>query len=294
MTVLWMYHPKSPTHTQPNILSQVATVTELTLQLRNPKVINSILLGKIYTGMTLVLAIAIYTIYLDSNMSYETHPEHSIRTLLAPLLFAPFLVHRLFVIRKLSDIYLNRTTQKLYYQGLRKLLVLDWHTIRGGVFVSNDFGGICISTSYALAIAPCRADGSAHREDGFWVDGNKPGGTDAEYVAEVWEYLRHFMDHGPKKLPRPAEPSWWFLPLHKVYLTPAEAWKHYVPWRTGEQGEERGKKTWLLPYWAVLLPYNLAVAICWYLICRAFNVEAAPPPHGALTATPTRARAKTQ
>lgn len=40
----------------------------------------------------------------------------------------------------------------------------------------------------------------------------------------------------------------------------------------------QGKKTWMLPFWAILFPYNLSVAVSWYVICRMFNVKAAPPP----------------
>ncbi len=48
-----------------------------------------------------------------------------------------------------------------------------------------------------------------------------------------------------------------------------------------EPGEMQGKKNWQLPFWAVLFPYNLTVAICWYFVCKLFNVRAAPPPPAA-------------
>lgn len=38
----------------------------------------------------------------------------------------------------------------------------------------------------------------------------------------------------------------------------------------------QGKKNWQLPFWAVLFPYNLTVAIAWYFVCKLFNVRAAP------------------
>ncbi|NWL04340.1 hypothetical protein DM807_00250, partial [Pseudomonas hunanensis] len=84
------------------------------------------------------------------------------------------------------------------------------------------------------------------------------------------------------------EPNWWHKPLHAICLTPAQAWQHYAPWRTGEPGEMQGKKNWQLPFWAVLFPYNLTVAICWYGICRLFNVRAAPPPPEAFEEAPAR------
>ena len=141
-----------------------------------------------------------------------------------------------------------------------------------------------IQHQYALAFAPRREDGSLHQKDCLWVDSNAPTEPGVKHVAEVWEYLRHFMAHGPDKLPPPGEPNWWHKPLHAICLTPAEAWQHYAPWRTGELGEMQGKKNWQLPFWAVLFPYNLTVAICWYGICRLFNVRIASPPLEAFEA----------
>jgi hypothetical protein len=50
----------------------------------------------------------------------------------------------------------------------------------------------------------------------------------------------------------------------------------------------QGKKNWQLPFWAVLFPYNLCLAICWYGVCRLFNVRAAPPPPEAYEQAPVR------
>ncbi len=205
--------------------------------------------------------------------------------LLGPLLFIPFLAYRIFFIKNLSDIYFNRLTQKIYYKRINRLIIFDWNNIGGGVFKRTEFGGSSFSTSYALAFAPRREDGSLHQKDCLWVDSNEPTEPGVKHVAEVWEYLRHFMDHGPDKLPPPGESNWWHKPLHAICLTPAEAWRHYAPWRTGEPGEMQGKKNWQLPFWAVLFPYNLSVAICWYGVCRLFNVRAAPPPAEAFEET---------
>lgn len=288
MTTLWLYHPEGPSSVKPLIGCQANMISDEVLHLRNPTVLNSVLLGKMYTGMTLIFTIMVYWTFFRNGFPAGRSIELTATILCSPFILLPLLAHRLVFIKNVSDFYFNRITQKFYHQQFGKPRIFEWSNMRGGVFISDDFGGSCISATYALAFAPCRSDGSAHFDDGFWVEGNKPGGMDAYYVAEVWEYLRHFMDHGPKKLPPPSQPSWWFKPIHKIYLTPAEAWHHYVPWRTGEFGEERGKKLCLFPFWAALLPYNLAVAICWYLICRAFKIETAPPPSGALTKTPAR------
>ena len=210
--------------------------------------------------------------------------------LITPFVFTPFLAYRIFFIKGLSTICLNRSTQKIYYQRLSKVFVFEWSNTGGGLFKRTESGGSSFSTSYALAFAPRRADGSLHQKDCLWVDSNEPTEPDVRHVAEVWEYLRHFMAHGPDKLPPPGEPNWWHKPLHAICLTPAEAWRHYAPWRTGEPGEMQGKKNWQLPFWAVLFPYNLTVAICWYFICKLFNVRAAPPPAEAFEGVPATAR----
>ncbi|MBK5001309.1 hypothetical protein IAE37_003585 [Pseudomonas sp. S31] len=191
-------------------------------------------------------------------------------------------------VKGLSSIYLNRSTQKLYFQRFSQLIVYDWRQTAGGIMKRTEFGGASFSTQYALALAPRRSDGTLHQKDCLWIDSNEPTAPDIKHVAEVWEYLRHFMDHGPDKLPSPSEPNWWHRPLHAICLPPSEAWRHYAPWRTGEPGEMQGKKNWQLPFWAVLFPYNFSLAVCWYLICRAFNVHAAPAPPEAFEEAPIK------
>jgi hypothetical protein len=237
-------------------------------------------MGKIYTAFIIALAAGSYPMLLTEEAwnPITFNPALIIGTAIGPFLFLPFLMYRLYFIKRLSGFYLNRITKKIYYQRGKTLLTFNWKHTEGGLFRRTEFSGSSFSTSYALAFAPRREDGSLHQKDCLWIDSNEPTESDIKHVAEVWEYLRHFMDHGPDKLPPPGEPNWWHKPLHAICLTPAEAWRHYAPWRTGEPGEMQGKKNWQLPFWAVLFPYNLTLAICWYGICRLFNVRAAPPP----------------
>ncbi len=247
-------------------------------------------MGKLYCTMTLLLIIGLYpNLFGREFLGYfNSDPILMSGFTLAPFTFLPFLIYRIYFIKRLSSFCFNRSTQKIYYQRLSKVLVFEWADIGGGIFKRTEYGGSSFSTSYALAFAPRREDGSLHQKDCLWIDSNEPTEPGVKHVAEVWEYLRHFMDHGPDKLPPPGEPNWWHKPLHAICLTPAEAWRHYAPWRTGEPGEMQGKKNWQLPFWAVLFPYNLSVALCWYGICRLFNVRAAPPPPAAFEEAPVQ------
>ncbi len=280
MATAWLFNPSHKSGFNPKISGQFVHANISSLSLRNPWVSDSVFMAKIYIAMFLSTCIFSFFNLTDSNIDYSLDGGTIFIAMLtlAPFIFTPFLAYRIFLIRNLSHIILNRLTKKIYYKRINKLIVFEWSNTGGGIFKRTEYGGSSFSTSYALAFAPRRADGSLHQKDCLWVDSNEPTEPGVKHVAEVWEYLRHFMDHGPDKLPPPGEPNWWHKPLHAICLTPAEAWRHYAPWRTGEPGEMQGKKNWQLPFWAVLFPYNLTVAICWYGICRLFNVRAAPPP----------------
>ncbi|MCO7519038.1 MULTISPECIES: DUF6708 domain-containing protein [unclassified Pseudomonas] len=290
MSIFWLFDSSSNSNYKPAIKGQVSSTSKTTLLLTNPWVSDSVFMGKLYCAITSSLAIGFYP-FLFSNNAWEhlsRDPLLLTGMIITPFIFFPFLLYRIWLIKSLSSFYFNRSTQKIYYKRLSKTLVFDWHNTAGGLFKRIESGGSSFTTSYALAFAPRRADGSLHQKDCLWVDSNEPTESDIKHVAEVWEYLRHFMNHGPDNLPPPGEPNWWHRPLHAICLTPAEAWRHYAPWRTGEPGEMQGKKNWQLPFWAVLFPYNLGLALCWYGVCRLFNVRAAPPPPEAFEQPPIR------
>jgi hypothetical protein len=288
MSVIWLFTPGKKTGTTPRVSSQLIETTSSLAHLRNPWITDSVFMGKMYTAGILSTIIFSYLNLTNREIDYSLKgAELFIAGLIfLPLIFTPFLAYRILLIRNLSTICLNRITKKIYYKAFGKLTIFDWRSIGAGLFRRTEFSGSSFTTSYALAFAPRRADGTLHLKDGLWIDSNEPTEPDIQYVAEVWEYLRHFMDHGPDQLPPPGEPNWWHKPLHAICLTPAEAWRHYAPWRTGEPGEMQGKKNWQLPFWAVLFPYNLSVAICWYFICRIFNVRAASLPPEAFEEAP--------
>ncbi|WP_028696040.1 DUF6708 domain-containing protein [Pseudomonas cremoricolorata] len=284
MTTLWLLYPGKRTVYNPRINGQVFAFSQNSLILRNPVITDSVFMGKMYCAMMLGFLISLAMI-IDPQEAQEFFiyaPIALILILFLPFIPLPFLLLDIWLIKSLSGICFNRSTQKIYYQRFSQVLIFDWKNTAGGLFKRREFSGSSFSTSYALAFAPYREDGTLHQKDALWIDSNEPTESDIQYVAEVWEYLRQFMDHGPDNLPPPGPANWWHKPLHAICLTPAEAWRHYAPWRTGEPGEMQGKKNWQLPFWAVLFPYNLTVAICWYGVCKLFNVRAAPPPAEAL------------
>ncbi|NIF30099.1 hypothetical protein F3J44_27550 [Pantoea sp. Tr-811] len=290
MSVVWLFNPAQNTAAAPRIGGQVTSISPTALELHNPWVIDSVFMGKLYTAMSAALILSIYSEFFHAGLEQTLSRDRELLILdtLLPFLFTPFLAYRIYLIKNLSAFYLNRTSKKIHYRRNRTLISFDWDTVRGGLFKRTEFGGVSFSTQYALAFGPCGAQGGLQLKECLWIDSNEPTEPDVKYVAEVWEYLRHFMDHGPNKLPPPGEPNWWHIPLHAICLTPAQAWRHYAPWRTGEPGELQGKKNWQLPFWAVLFPYNLSLAICWYVICRLFNVRAAPPPPEAFETAPAQ------
>ncbi|MCE7764165.1 hypothetical protein GQL56_16060 [Pseudomonas putida] len=288
MATIWIFNSKSGSGHKPAITGQLLSLSNSFLCLRNPWVTDSVFMGKLYCAIITTSMIGFYPYLFDGEFMkyFKSNPLLMTSFALTPFTFLPFLIYRIYFIKRLSSICFNRSTQKIYYQRLSKVFVFEWSNTGGGLFKRTEYGGSSFSTSYALAFAPRREDGSLHQKDCLWVDSNEPTEPGVRHVAEVWEYLRHFMNHGPDKLPPPGEPNWWHKPLHAICLTPAEAWRHYAPWRTGEPGEMQGKKNWQLPFWAVLFPYNLTVAIAWYFVCKLFNVRAVPPPAQALEGAP--------
>jgi len=238
-------------------------------------------MAKMYTSLTMVLLGVNTYIWTGSDIfAFEHRLDYYLAfiVLTSSFVFAPFLWYRIFLIKRLTNFYFNRKLKKVIYLRNKTLIQFDWTQTEAGVFVRNEFGGAGFSTNFALAFGPKPAADQEKDRIVLWVDSNNSSDPDPRYVAQVWEYIRQFMEEGPDRLPTPGEPNWWYAPLHRICMTPAEAWRHYAPWRTGEPGELQGKKNWLLPMWFVLFPYNMFSALCWYAVCRVFNVRGAPPP----------------
>ncbi|ALX14071.1 hypothetical protein P350_21010 [Burkholderia cepacia JBK9] len=290
MAMTWRFSRQARTSVAPAIRDQLVSVDRNVLCLRNAWVADSVFMGKMYTaGNTIMFVFLVYMFFqLPINLPQLPGFDLLIWTyIVGSAVFLSFFAAltwcRIFFIKRLSNFYFNRKTRKVYYQRNKTLIVFDWAQTEGAEFVRNEFGGRSFSTNFALAFGPRPAPGDEQERIVLWVDSNAPNDPDPRYIAQVWEYICQFMEKGPDQLPPPGEPNWWYVPLHRICLTPAEAWYHYAPWRTGEPGERQGKKNWLLPMWLILFPYNLFSALCWYVVCRLFNVRSAPPPAEALT-----------
>ncbi|MBK5541784.1 hypothetical protein JFV28_04110 [Pseudomonas sp. TH05] len=282
MAITWQFSRSTRTRVPPAIRDQLVDVDHDVLSLRNPWISDSVFMAKMYISTTSICALLItYLFFHEGDIDSALLLVYSI-LMIFPAFIAFIVWYRTLLIKRLSNLIFNRKTKKIYYQRNKTLITFDWAQTEGGIFVRNEFGGRSFSTNFALAFGPRPAAGEEKDRIVLWVDSNHPNDPDPRYIAEVWEYIRQFMEEGPDKLPAPGEPNWWYVPLHRICLTPAEAWRHYAPWRTGEPGELQGKKNWLLPMWLLLFPYNLFSALCWYAVCRLFNVRSAPPPPEAL------------
>jgi len=285
MAITWTYSRERRAGIDPAINDQFVSADCNVLTLRNPWIGDSVFMAKMYTSLTMVLLGVNTYIWTGSDIfAFEHRLDYYLAfiVLTSSFVFAPFLWYRIFLIKRLTNFYFNRKLKKVIYLRNKTLIQFDWTQTEAGVFVRNEFGGAGFSTNFALAFGPKPAADQEKDRIVLWVDSNNSSDPDPRYVAQVWEYIRQFMEEGPDRLPPPGEPNWWYAPLHRICMTPAEAWRHYAPWRTGEPGELQGKKSWLLPMWLVLFPYNLFSALCWYAVCRVFNVRGAPPPPEAL------------
>jgi len=289
MAMTWRFSRQTRIGVAPAIRDQLVSVDRDVLCLRNAWVADSVFMGRMYTvGNAIMFVFLVYMFFrLPLNSSQLPGFDLLIWTyIVGSAVFLSFFValtwYRVFFIKRLSNFYFNRKTRKVYYQRNKTLIAFDWARTEGAEFVRNEFGGRSFGTNFALAFGPRPAPGDEQDRIVLWVDSNAPNDPDPRYIAEVWEYICQFMEKGPDHLPPPGEPNWWYVPLHRICLTPAEAWRHYAPWRSGEPGEWQGKKNWLIPMWLILFPYNLFSALCWYVVCRVFNVRSAPPPAEAL------------
>ncbi len=208
MATIWIFNSTSGSGYKPAIGGQLAKVSESNLCLRNPWVTDSVFMGKLYCAMTITLIIGTYPYLLPSIP--DLYDEDIVLMLLfsaTPFIFTPFLAYRIFFIKGLSNICLNRSTQKIYYQRLSRVFVFEWSNTGGGLFKRTEYGGSSFSTSYALAFAPRREDGSLHQKDCLWVDSNEPTNPASNTSLKSGNTFAISWITARTSSPRPANPT---------------------------------------------------------------------------------------
>ena len=289
MAFAWLWTPHSKSETAPAVGDQYVGMGKQVLCLRNPWPADSAFMGKMYATTFFLWIFFWIGEHLSSNEnSGDLLVDIGIIFLPPLFLFLPLILYRTYFIRRQSNFFFNRHTQQVYFRNGKNLYVGEWSRVQAGMVGQTEFSGRSVSTSYYLLVnvfgtEPGGADDRRLAKEwmpmrSIRLDSNEPSDPRRIFVAQVWEYLREFMAHGPDRLPLPQEPHWWYVPHNNICLTPAQAWRHYAPWRTGEPGELQGKKWWLLPLWAVLFPYNLFAALSWWVTCRVLRVRPAEPP----------------
>ncbi|MET3654759.1 hypothetical protein [Dyella japonica] len=295
-----IWTPQSPaTGAKPRIGDQYVGMGRQVLCLRRPYLEVSVLMAKMLIAS--IIGMTVFFSYLQWTLPArppEFGPPDAWDAWLKfffyfgpAICFGPFLTLNLRRL-KMSHIYFNRYTQHVYGKEGAQSYEGDWKGIHASPTSFVDASNVGAVTRFRLEmLVPGVRPMPPHR---FWQKRLPPGmflvrlmsNADAdprtEFVAEVWEYIRTFMAHGPDTLPIPAEPNWWMLPLHRVVLTPREAWRHYAPWFTGEPGEHQGKSWFNLPFWALLFPLTLSTSLCWWAFCCVVGIRPLLPPPEAM------------
>lgn len=285
MAIDWIWSSNDSAGVPPAIGDQLVSVDNACLRLRNPWTVESASSGKQYAAALAVTFSGFFGYFLavlfgSAILSYV-------------LIFCLFLISLFFFlmlalsvsfIKTRSDIIFSRLDKRVSYSYRRKVISGAWNSAIGGMVSKSEFTGAGVIVTHSLIIKmpveSVKPEMTGKRLESLFIstESNQPTDPRVLYVAQVWEFIRLFMDEGPDKLPKPAESNWWLAPDHRIYLTPAEAWRRYVPWRNGQPNEAQGKNNWLLPLWLLLFPYNMFCALCWYAACRVLKVQAAQPP----------------
>ena len=290
-TMLWKAGQKAGV--KPVINDQFVAIGNAALCLRHPWTAVSALMGKLWS--TSLFFIGPSFVFQFWPILGVVEGAYLLFFILMPVptLFALLLWSHIHMLKRRSHFYFNRHTQRVYYNDGKYLWIGDWSGIQGGSTSATDVTNVGAVIRYYLELQlpnlgallpPDRYDETRTPRPApspmiLQIDSNQGTLGLQQYIAEVWEYIRIFMEEGPRDIPIPSEENWWESPCYRTYLTPMEALRRYVPWRAGEPGEKQGKKWWLLPFWALLFPYNMVLSLCWWITCVVFKVRpAAPPP----------------
>lgn len=285
MATDWIWSSKDSVGVLPEIGGQLVSIDNTYLRIRNPWAVESASAGKLYAA-GLVATISAFICYLLAVSAGHAIFSYAVVLFLflIALFFSLMLALSVCSIKTRSDIIFSRFDRRVSYSDCGRVISGAWNSAVGGMLSKSEFTGTGVIARHSLVIKiPVESGKPGMTEKGpeslfVSTESNEPTEPDVLYVAQVWEFIRLFMDEGPNKLPKPAESDRWLAPEHRICLTPAEAWRRYVPWRKDHPNETQGRNNWLLPLWLWLLPYNMFCALCWYAACSILNVRAAQPP----------------
>lgn len=285
MSIDWIWSCKDSAGVQPAIGDQLVSVDNNHLRIRNPWVADCALMGKMHSSAFFCgLAIAICIFVDDYNDGVRFDYALLVASIVLLAWVCLMLMLRVRMIKNISDVVFDRDSGRVSCIEYGRVISGDWGSVAGGHQSEWEFTGRSVILLHSLMLRmraeSVKPGGVESKPVSLFVsiESNEPTEPFVLYLAQVWEFIRIFMDEGPGKLPDPGESSWWNSPNVRIYLTPAQALRHYVPWRTGEPNEMQGKSNWLLPLWLVFFPYNMFCALCWYAVCRMFKVQGMPPP----------------
>lgn len=284
MAIDWIWLSNDSAGVLPAVGDQLVSMDRAFLRIRNPWIADSAMMGKLHASAVIGGGVAAACYFTAAALGYAWFSYGLLITVASVWIFMVLvLVIRVRMIKNLSDFLFDRSSRKVYYRQHRQVVSGDWCSATAGHQSEVEFTGRAVVVVHSLIIrmqAESASMGNAETKPVSLfvsIESNAPTEASEIYVGQVWEFIRIFMDEGPDKLPEPGESNWWNRPNVRIYLTPAEALRHYVPWRTGEPNELQGKSSWLLPLWLVFFPYNMFCALCWYAVCRVMKVQGMPP-----------------
>ncbi|CAB3885549.1 hypothetical protein LMG26691_03714 [Achromobacter animicus] len=285
MAIDWIWSSKDSAGVLPAIGDQLVSMDRGVLRIRNPWIADSAMMGKLHASAVIGGGLAAACYFMAAALGYAWFSYGLLITVASVWVFMVLvLVMRVRMIKNLSDFVFDRSSGKVYYRQRGQVISGDWRSATAGHQSEVEFTGRAVVVVHSLIIrmqAETTSVGSAETKPVSLfvsIESNAPTEPFEIYVAQIWEFVRIFMDKGPDELPEPGESSWWNSPNVRICLTPAEALRHYLPWRTGEPNEMQGKSNWLLPLWFVFFPYNMFCALCWYSACQMLKVQGLPPP----------------
>lgn len=120
------------------------------------------------------------------------------------IVFALSLIYPIHVLRTHLPLRFSRKTRKVYFYHKGKTYISEWDTIRASLEVqSNPTGSSAGTRDPQVNIEFQREDGTTLTVYLIAATRFLIGTSHYEDAAAFWEYIRRYMEEGPKKLPEP-------------------------------------------------------------------------------------------